>query len=230
MRAHGHHRSGAVGDRDAGPGEAHLENVPREVAGRMRRHLVERGDVDAGGVVVGAEVRPAAAPARRGDQVGDHEVAARPDDRLGRLDHQLELQRSGEETVRPLQDLERLDQGRHLLGRDHLGKRDHEVGRDHPAGLVDQRGDEEIERSERAPLELLAQRLDADADEGRQRVLPETQRHLLGRRSGVGVFLGVGPVAVAVLEVDAEVLDRLVAQLLDDARVHRLGERSRGGR
>ena len=46
-------------------------------------------------------------------------------------------------------------------------------------------------------------------------------RDLLRRGRGVAVLFGVGPVAVAVLEVDAEVLDRLAPQLVDDARANR---------
>ena len=49
-------------------------------------------------------------------------------------------------------------------------------------------------------------------------------RDFLGGRSRVAVLLGVGPVAVAVLEVDAEVLDRLAPQLVDDPRAHGLGK------
>ena len=48
------------------------------------------------------------------------------------------------------------------------------------------------------------------------------------RPAGVAVLLGVGPVAVAVLEVDAEVLDRLALELRADARVD-LGRDSAGG-
>ncbi len=43
-------------------------------------------------------------------------------------------------------------------------------------------------------------------------------------RLRVAVFLVVRPVAEAVLEVDAEVLDRLALQLLDHARVDACGE------
>ena len=46
----------------------------------------------------------------------------------------------------------------------------------------------------------------------------------------VAVLLVIGPVAVAVLEVDAEVLDRLARQLVDDARVDAVGERRDRGR
>ena len=49
------------------------------------------------------------------------------------------------------------------------------------------------------------------------------RRRLVPPPVGVSVFLLVGPVAVAVLEVDAEVLDRLALQLFDDTRMERRG-------
>jgi hypothetical protein len=39
---------------------------------------------------------------------------------------------------------------------------------------------------------------------------------LVGRRHGMAIFLVVGPISVAVLEIDAVVLDRFGLQLLDD--------------
>ena len=79
-------------------------------------------------------------------------------------------------------------------------------------------------RAQAAPLQLLAQRLDADADERRQRAVRQPRRDLVGRGLRVAVLFVVGAVAVAVLEVDAEVLDRLARQLVDDARVDAVGE------
>ena len=48
--------------------------------------------------------------------------------------------------------------------------------------------------------------------------------HLARGGGGVAVLLRVRTVAVAVLEVDAEVLDRLAAELLGDAGVDRGGQ------
>ncbi len=45
-------------------------------------------------------------------------------------------------------------------------------------------------------------------------------------RYGMPVLLGVRPDAVSVLEVDAEVLDRLARQLVDDAAANGLGQRA----
>src|SRR6185437_6441530 len=56
---------------------------------------------------------------------------------------------------------------------------------------------------------------------------------LVGRIARGVVFLVVGSIAEAVFEIDAEVLDRLPCQLLDDARVEARGDRwlefERGG-
>src|SRR5207244_7559569 len=87
--------------------------------------------------------------------------------------------------------------------------------------------DERVERPEASPRELRGEGLDADADRGRQRPGREAGRDLASRRDGVAVFLGVGAIAVAVLEVDAEILDRLAPELLDDARVDEVRERTR---
>ena len=91
--------------------------------------------------------------------------------------------------------------------------------RQHALRAREQRRQEPVQRPNAAQLELGVERLDADADERRQRVRGESLRHLFRGGFGVAVFLGVGPRAVTVLEVDPVVLDRLVVQLVDDAAV-----------
>src|SRR6185312_5648239 len=68
------------------------------------------------------------------------------------------------------------------------------------------------------------ERLDADAEERRQGAEGEAARDLRAGGDRVVVLLVVGAIAVAVLEVDPEVLDRLAPELLDDALVHLVGE------
>ena len=162
----------------------------------------------------------AAAPARGGDEAREGQRAVGGEDGLRRLDHQLDAQRSGLELAGLLDPLARLDRRRDLLGRRDLGKRDGEVRGQPTGGEADERPHEQVEGAERAAAQLIAQRLDADPDEGRERALAHAARYLLGAGLGVSVLLGVGAVAVAVLEVDSVVLDRLALQLLDDARVH----------
>ena len=96
-----------------------------------------------------------------------------------------------------------------------------------PPGGADQRRHEEIERAQAARVQLLRQRLDADADERRQRAAASAAATPPAADARVSVLFGVRPDAVAVLEVDPEVLDRLAAQLGDDARADRLGEAGR---
>ena len=125
---------------------------------------------------------------------------------------------------RRLQQVEEIGQRGDLLGDRHLGKGDHEAFRQAPSGLADQRGQEEVERAEGPRLQLLGERLDADADEGRQAPGREPGGHLAGGGLGVAVLLRVRTVAVAILEVGPEVLDRLAAEPLGDTGVNRDAE------
>src|SRR2546423_47970 len=68
------------------------------------------------------------------------------------------------------------------------------------------------------------ERLDADADEGAQRQSVAALGAFASGLRGVPVLFGVGADAVAVLEVDAEILHRLALQFLLHARVDRLGD------
>jgi hypothetical protein len=79
--------------------------------------------------------------------------------------------------ARPLERGERADECYHLLGHRHLGQRDHEAGRQ-PARLVHERRHEQVQRAERPLGELGRQRLDADADEGRERRVLHPARDL----------------------------------------------------
>jgi hypothetical protein len=117
------------------------------------------------------------------------------------------------ESQRPLQLAERLAEDHYLLARRDLGQRDHEVVGQLAAGLAHHRRHEQVQRAQAARRQLLAERLDADADERRQRPGRHSLHHLERRRAGVAVLLLVGAVPVAVLEVDPEVLDRLALQL-----------------
>jgi hypothetical protein len=134
---------------------------------------------------------------------------------------------SNRSTPRPTQlALEGLEQPREhadLLGDRHLGERQHEV-RGQLARGIEQRAEEDAQRAHAAHAQLLGERLHPDADELGQRAGLVRLRHLARGVRHVAVFIRVGPRAVAVLEVDAEVLDRLARQLVDDARVHGLGE------
>ena len=65
-------------------------------------------------------------------------------------------------------------------------------------------------------MQFARHRLDPDADERRERASAQSLRDFLRRSLRVAIFLCVGSVAVAVLEIDAEVFDRLASKLLYD--------------
>ena len=102
-------------------------------------------------------------------------------------------------------------------------------GGSRPRARARQRRHEQIERPQAARVQLLRHRLDADADERRQCSRRVTRGDFLGHRLRMAVFFSVRPDAVAVLEVDAEVLDRLARELVDNARCESL-RRARPGR
>ena len=218
---HRHERRGPVGEPDAGAGEGHLHHLPRVIARRMLHPLLGRGDVERRGVVIDAEVRGDAAPPRRVDEIAQRAAAGGIHDRLGRFDHQLEAQRPARELVPPLQRLESRHQGRHLLRDDDLRQRDGEVRGQPTVRSLEQRPEEQLQRAQRPLGQVLAQRLDADPDERRQCPRHHPRRHLAGGGARGGVLLGVGAVAVPVLEINAEVLHRLAAQLFSNPVVHR---------
>ncbi len=137
------------------------------------------------------------------------------------------MERAGRNPGLALQQSKQLGQRRHLFGYDHLGQRDHEPLRQAAPALFRQRGDEVIEGAETTLAKLLAERLDANAEEGGQRPGLEPAGDLLGGRGRVAVLLGLGAIAVAVLEIDAKILDRLALELLDDAPVDGVREPGR---
>ena len=145
-----------------------------------------------------------APPARGVDHPGHQRGAIRAEDRLRRLDLQLEAQRSGAR-LEPLGgEHHRLD----LVDRGDLGQRDHEARRHLAETLEEQR-----ERAHPAAPGVGVEALEADAVEGARRAVVDCLPQRGGRLPDRLVLLLVGSVAVAVLEVDPQVLDRLVRQL-----------------
>ena len=203
---------------------------------------MRRGDAAGGGVVVGAEVRGDDAPAALGDQPRQRDAAVGGEDRLRRLDHQLELQRSparGRASTRRRRTPTRAPST--CSGAVIFGSVTTKFGGSVPPVCSSSARQEEIEGPEAAALQLVAERLDPDADRRRQRAGLRCPRRPRRPPLRVLVLLGVGAVAEAVLEVDPEILDRLARQLVDDARVdararasasrpERRGERRRVGR
>ena len=143
----------------------------------------------------------------------------RPEERLRRLDHELHAEGAGGEPMAALERVEERHQERRLLRSGDLGQRDHEVARQDATGTRQELVDEELQRPRRASLPFLAERLDPNADERRKQAFGHRARRLLGRAHRRRVLFGVGTRAEPILEVDAEILDRLAFELLLHALV-----------
>ena len=84
--------------------------------------------------------------------------------------------------------------------------------------------DEQVEGADAAGARRGLERLEPDADERRREPCADGGRDPLGGADRVGVLDVVAANAVAVLEVDAEVLDRLALELLAHARCDGRGD------
>ncbi len=190
----------------------------------MAEPLVRRADPQGRGEIVGADVHRAAAPARRLHQREDAQPAVQRHQRRRRLHHQLERDRPRGPPEPVLQRLGRAAEQLHLDGQHHLRRGEGEAG----DGLAEL-GAHALQRAERTPRGPPGEGLQPDADERRKRSVAATLLQGHARGLGVVVLLLVGPDAVAVLEVDPEVLHRLALQLGDDplAEVGRLGRAER---
>ena len=145
----------------------------------MVHALVGGGDVARGRVVVGAEVRaPAAAPpAATSARSGTAPSGPRID--CGRLDHELELQ-GARRAAGPCARARAMSCAAAVTcsGIVTLGSVTTKSGGKRAAVSRGEGGDEEVEGAEAARVELARERLDADADEGRQRARRHALRHL----------------------------------------------------
>ena len=178
----------------------------------MVEALVAAGDAQPGGVVVGAEVQPGAAPGRGVHHGGDGRRPVGQQHGLRRLHLDLEPQRTLGQPVRALQPLADVDHGRDLGDRGDLGQRDHPAGGQ--LGPLQQGPEHQVQGPQPAPPGRRLEGLAADAEERRRRPGAHRGRQLQPDHRGVPVLLVVRPGAVAVLQVDPQVLDRLAPQLL----------------
>ena len=143
---------GAVGDTDARSGEMKLHHGAREIARRVEHVLVGRGDAEARGVIVSAEMSGGDAAARGFHQLRQNEK------RLRSFDHQLHA--DGGEAV------ELGEQRRHLLHHRDLGQGDYEVCGQESAGAIEKSLQKKAQRADGAGFEFFIERLDADAEKG----------------------------------------------------------------
>ncbi len=220
--ADGQHVGGAVRDADAGAGRRDLHDGLGMVGGGVVARLVGGGDSEAGAVVEGAVVQSGGAALGGLDHAGDGGGAVGGEDGLAGLDLDLEADPAGLESVGLLEGVQQSRHGGDLLGVRHLGQGEHQ-----PAGQaagLHQAGEEDVEGADAPGTDGRFHALHADAHvRGRGAVLVRLGDQPGGAGRGL-VLLGVGAVAVAVLEVDAQVLDRLALQLGAHARVDGLGE------
>ena len=86
-----HEGGRAVGEEDAGAGVRHLHHLLGEVAGRVAHVLVERGDVAARRVIVGAEVRRHHPAAGGPEELRKHRDAIGVEKGLRHFDHRIPM-------------------------------------------------------------------------------------------------------------------------------------------
>ena len=127
MDGYGHDVGRAVGKPNAGSGKRHLHHLARKITSRMSHGLIRGGDTSSRGVIIGAEMRGNAAASRGGDQGQDLRFAALVENRLRRLDHQLDAQASGFEVQQGLETRTNISERRDFIRQSDLRQRDAKV-------------------------------------------------------------------------------------------------------
>ncbi|MFO0634830.1 MAG: hypothetical protein U0168_18460 [Nannocystaceae bacterium] len=221
------HVGRAVADLDRRPGTGQRHEAARHVAHRMIDRLPRCRDATRRGEVVDPQRDREQAIAAGADARGQLEVAVAVEHDLRDLDHELELQRALGQTQAPLASREQLDHDLDVVDVLDLGQGDAESRRD-AAGALDQGADEAIERRDRAARARTGQGFDADAGAAADAAVGDRVGQRARARRGVGVLLGVGADAIAVLEVDAQILDRRTREPLAHAGVDRPRQRGLG--
>ncbi len=160
----------------------------------------------------------AAAPCR-GDQRRKGAAAIGAENRMWRLDHQLERERARGEPDPRLESVEQPHQGRDFLEHRHLGQRDRERRGELAATALHERRHEQLERAGRPRGSLCRERLDPDTQERWQAAARQAGRDLRTGGPRCLVLLLIRAGAEPILEVDSEILDRLALKLLAHAGV-----------
>ena len=209
--ADGEHVGGAVGEPHPGARGGGLHDELGVVGDRVLERLLARGDPAERRVVVGAVVQGGQPTVRRVHHPGDQRGAVGAEHGLRGLDLHLEPHRRVRQAELVLDRGGGVHERPHLLGARHLRQRHHE-----PVQRAARLGVRRQEPGQRAHASAPGRRLERlDADPRERWCCPV----LLGLgervRSGAYVLVLVGVVVsdVAVLEVDPQVLDRLVGQL-----------------
>ena len=175
----------------------------------MVHGLVAAGDAQRGGVVVGPEVQPGAAALGGVHHRRDRRrVPSAQQDRLRGLHLDLEAERTLGQPVRPLQPSADVDHRAHLGHRGDLGQRDDPA---RPAARPRSSSAPSTRSSDRSPRRRVAPSSDLNRMPRNGGAVPALTAAAMAStgRDGVPILLLVRPGAVAVLEIDPQVLDRL---------------------
>src|SRR5215212_1034912 len=224
MRSHWHDVSRTVRKPDAGPGKRNLHHVFRKVTGGMQHVLMSGGDVAAGRVIVCAEMSSDTPSFRGAKQPRKIDLAAMINDRLRGFDHHLKLQTASSQTCLLLELCEQCGESRHLFRNSDLRQGHDEVVRQTAVVQLNKTGDKNVERTNAARSQFFIKRLDANADEGRQRALLTSVSSFGRSRDRVSVLFFVRPVSVTVFKVDAKVFDGFSHQFVCDSSINRVGQ------
>jgi hypothetical protein len=204
----------AVGHVHTGACDGELHDVLGVVRRRMLHRLVGGGDAEGRRVVVGPIVQRADAALAGVDELGNGCAAIGAEDRLRCFDLHFEADASGRQSVRTFEGARDRDHRLHLVDGCHLGEGEGEaVGE---AAGVDESADEHVEGAQSACTGAWFEALEAGADERCRGARVERAAQCGDRLCDIGVLGRVVEGAVAVLEVDAEVFDRLGGQLVLD--------------
>src|ERR1051326_130079 len=217
MDRDGHVAGEAIGQHYAAAGETDLHDAAREIASRMRHCLVHGRNVAIGGVIVSSEMSPAATASCGLDQLWNGRVAVGSNDRLRGLDHEFDWNGPGRKMRARLELVQKIGEDADLCGRCDFGQRHDKAGGQPAASPVEQCRNKELKGADATDAESLGERLDADPEIGRKVRFTDRCRYFLRGCDGVGVFLTIGPITVAVLEIETVVLDRLGLELSDYA-------------
>ena len=200
----------------AGLREGHLHHVFREVAGFMAHVLPGSRDAAKGGVIVRAEVGAGYAATAGIDRRAERRRPIRRQDRLRRFNHQLQLQHTGRaQREPPFNASHARATAETWAGVISFGTvmTKFEGGsrcRDARASVVTKRSSvRRLRACSSRDIGLIRMPMNGGS-------VPAARplRDFFRRSLRVAIFLGVGPVAVAVLEIDPEVFDRLTSKLL----------------
>ena len=198
-------------------GNRHLHHGSGEVACGMVQPLVRRGDVTGGRVIERTEVNSDDAAATRREKPWQRDRPVRGKDCLRCFDHQLDVESAARQIPLIFEGIERGGQRANLFRAADFWQRDDEIGRNGGAGF-EQRRQKEVEGPQAATFELLAERLDADANSGRQRAIGGGCRDFKSGRHGDPVFFFVRSISEAVLEIDSKIFNWIPLKLVHNQR------------